>query len=254
MTKIRTLSAPWPCWSAIRLETGGTGNSNRPEPSVIDLHEVFEPTISAHHGRLVKLMGDGLLVEFHSVVDAVRCAADVQHIEVERNADRQPDRRLEFRMAINLGDVIVEGDDIQGDGVNIADRLQGLAEPGGICIAANVHEQAKNKLDFAFPSMLRWHSKRSRTFLSRNGARGWPTNTTPIGNVSLTDCAAPASQNSILSRRFVHLGAAASVLLVPISLPEVEPGLQRIGPYDRAVVGEVDEFIGIGVVDGPIWP
>ena len=92
MTKIRTLSAPWPCWSAIRLETGGTGNSNRPEPSVIDLHEVFEPTISAHHGRLVKLMGDGLLVEFHSVVDAVRCAADVQHIEVERNADRQPDR------------------------------------------------------------------------------------------------------------------------------------------------------------------
>lgn len=90
--------------------------------------------------------------------------------------------------------------------------------------------------------------------MERNGARGWPTNTTPIGNVSLTDCAAPASQNSILSRCFAHLGAAASVLLVPISLPEVEPGLQRIGPYDRAVVGEVDEFIGIGVVDGPIWP
>jgi adenylate cyclase len=119
----------------------------------VELREVFEPKISAHHGRLVKVMGDGLLVEFHSVVDAVRCAAEVQSTEVARNAERQPDRRLEFRIAINLGDVIIEGDDIQGDGVNIADRLQGLAEPGGICIAASVHEQVKNKLDFVFEDL-----------------------------------------------------------------------------------------------------
>jgi len=118
-----------------------------------ELRDVFEPKISAHHGRLVKLMGDGLLVEFHSVVDAVRCSVEVQSIEGERNAGRQPDHRLEFRIAINLGDVIVEGDDIQGDGVNIADRLQGLAEPGGICIAASVYEQVKNKLDFVFEDL-----------------------------------------------------------------------------------------------------
>lgn len=118
-----------------------------------ELRDVFEPKISEHHGRLVKLMGDGLLVEFHSVVDAVRCAADVQAVEAERNAKRMPERRLEFRVGINLGDVIVEDDDIQGDGVNIADRLQGLAEPGGICVAASVHEQVTNKLDFIFEDL-----------------------------------------------------------------------------------------------------
>ena len=95
-----------------------------------ELRDVFEPSIALHHGRLIKTMGDGLLVEFHSVVDAVRCAIEVQRIEAERNFGFHVDRRLAFRIGINLGDVIVEGDDIHGDGVNIAARLQGLAEPG----------------------------------------------------------------------------------------------------------------------------
>lgn len=114
------------------------------------LHEVFEPKITAHHGRLVKTMGDGLLVEFHSVVNALRCAIEIQTIEAARNADIPVNRRLKFRIGINLGDVIVEGDDIQGDGVNIAHRLQGLADEGGIALSAAAHEQVKNKLDIGF--------------------------------------------------------------------------------------------------------
>ena len=95
-------------------------------------------------------MGDGLLVEFHSVVDALRCAIEVQRAEAERNAELSADCQLQFRIGINLGDVIVEGDDIHGDGVNIADRLQQLADKGGIAISAAAYEQVKNKLDVAF--------------------------------------------------------------------------------------------------------
>ena len=94
--------------------------------------ELIDPKIAAHHGRMVKLMGDGALVEFASVVDAVECAAEIQRGMALRNADLPEDRRIEFRVGINLGDVIVEGDDIYGDGVNVAARLEALAEPGGI--------------------------------------------------------------------------------------------------------------------------
>jgi adenylate cyclase len=103
-----------------------------------DLHDIFEPKIAAHHGRLVKTMGDGLLVEFQSVVHALRCAIEVQGTKSETNAAIPTDRRLEFRIGINLGDVIVEGDDIHGDGVNIAARLEQLAEAGGICVSEAV--------------------------------------------------------------------------------------------------------------------
>ncbi|HEY7764002.1 MAG TPA: adenylate/guanylate cyclase domain-containing protein, partial [Aestuariivirgaceae bacterium] len=111
-----------------------------------DLHEIFGPKIAEHRGRLVKTMGDGLLIEFRSVVDALRCAIEVQRIKTERDAGPWADRRLAFRIGINLGDVIVEGDDIHGDGVNIADRLQGLAEPGGIAISGTVYDQVQSKL------------------------------------------------------------------------------------------------------------
>src|SRR5215510_1581693 len=111
-----------------------------------DLHEVFEPKFATHHGRLVKTMGDGLLVEFHSVVDALRCAIEVQRAKAERNSELGADHRIEFRIGINLGDVIVEGDDIHGDGVNIADRLQGLAEPSGIVISGTAYDHVKTKV------------------------------------------------------------------------------------------------------------
>ena len=115
-----------------------------------DLHEVFEPAIAAHHGRLVKTMGDALLVEFHSVVDAVRCAVEAQRLKAERNAAAPPAARLLYRIGINLGDVIVEGDEIEGDGVSIADRLQELADPGGIAISGTAYDQFKTKAEVGY--------------------------------------------------------------------------------------------------------
>jgi adenylate cyclase len=114
-----------------------------------DLHEIFEPAIAAHHGRLVKTMGDALLVEFHSVVDAERCAVEIQRAKAERNAGVPGNKCLLYRIGINLGDVIVEGDDIHGDGVNIADRLQELADPGGITISGTAYDHVKTKVEAA---------------------------------------------------------------------------------------------------------
>ena len=112
--------------------------------------ELFEPEIEKRYGRIFKLMGDGLLAEFASVVDAVECAIVMQREMASRNQDLPDDRRIDVRIGINLGDVIVEGEDRHGEGVNIAARLQQLAEPGGICVARNVHDQVKNKLDLRF--------------------------------------------------------------------------------------------------------
>jgi len=115
--------------------------------------QVLEPLIAEHHGRVVKLMGDGLLLEFASVVDALTCALAWQTAVTERQTATDEDKRLQFRIGINLGDVIVEGDDIHGDGVNIAARLEGLAEPGGICISGKVYEEVRNKLPTAFEDL-----------------------------------------------------------------------------------------------------
>src|SRR5215469_10738880 len=115
--------------------------------------EVADLKIKEHRGRIVKTTGDGLLIEFASVVDAVRCAVEVQRAMAERNADVPADRRIELRMGINLGDIIRDGRDIYGDGVNIAARLEGLAEPGGICVSRVVRDQVRDKLDFSFADM-----------------------------------------------------------------------------------------------------
>jgi len=115
--------------------------------------ELLDPKIAEHHGRLVKTTGDGLLVEFASVVDAVRCAVEVQQAMPERNTGVAAEGRIELRIGINLGDVIVEGDDLFGDGVNIAARIEALAEPGGICVSRVVRDQVRDKLDFSFEDM-----------------------------------------------------------------------------------------------------
>src|SRR5215472_13357937 len=115
--------------------------------------DLGDPKIREHRGRIVKTTGDGLLVEFASVVDAVRCAVDVQREMALRNADIPAERRIEFRMGINLGDIIVEDGDIFGDGVNIAARLEALAEPGEICVSRVVRDQVRDKLDFSFADM-----------------------------------------------------------------------------------------------------
>jgi adenylate cyclase len=115
--------------------------------------ELMDPTIAAHNGRLVKTTGDGLLVEFSSVVDALRCATEVQAGMAKRNTAVSNDKRIEFRIGINMGDIVVEDGDIFGDGVNVAARLEGLAEPGGTCVSARVQEDAIGKLDLAFEDL-----------------------------------------------------------------------------------------------------
>ena len=112
--------------------------------------ELIDPCIASHQGRIVKLTGDGMLVEFSSVVSAVDCAVDVQREMRARNADVPVERRIEFRIGINLGDVIVDGDDIFGDGVNVASRIEGVAKPGGVSVSGNVRENVGNKLDLEF--------------------------------------------------------------------------------------------------------
>jgi adenylate cyclase len=117
------------------------------------LRELIEPKIGEHHGRIVKNTGDGFLAEFQSVVDAVRCAVEMQRGMAERNQETPPERRIEFRIGINLGDVIAEEHDIFGDGVNVAARLEALADPGGICVSRVVRDQVRDRLDFSFEDM-----------------------------------------------------------------------------------------------------
>jgi len=112
--------------------------------------ELIDPKIAEHNGRIVKTTGDGLLVEFASVVDAMRCAVEVQRGMADRNSDVPTEKRIEFRVGINVGDIIIDDDDILGDGVNVAARLEGLAEPGGICVSGRVCEDVSGKLDISF--------------------------------------------------------------------------------------------------------
>src|SRR6202142_4571015 len=112
--------------------------------------DLIDPTIAVHHGRVVKRTGDGAIVEFRSVVDAVTCAIEVQYAMVERNAGVPEDRRIVFRIGIHLGDVVEESDgDLMGDGVNIAARLEGVAAPGAICLSEDAYRQVKGRLDLA---------------------------------------------------------------------------------------------------------
>src|ERR1700678_478145 len=113
--------------------------------------DLIDPTIAVHHGRVVKRPGDGSIVAFRSVVDAGRCAIEVQNAMVERNAGVPPERRIVFRIGIHLGDVVEESDgDLMGDGVNIAARLEGIAEPGGVCLSEDAWRQVRDKIKEAF--------------------------------------------------------------------------------------------------------
>ena len=117
------------------------------------LREWVDPKIAEHRGRIVKNTGDGFLAEFQSVVDAVRCAVEVQRGMADREPEVPEERRIRFRIGVNLGDVIVEEHDIFGDGVNVAARLEGLAEPGGICVSRVVRDQVRDRLDYTFEDL-----------------------------------------------------------------------------------------------------
>src|SRR6185436_17703784 len=150
--------------------------------------ELIDPKIAEYGGRIVKTTGDGLLLEFASVVDAVRCAVDIQRGMAERNADMPADRRIQFRVGINVGDIISDDNDIYGDGVNVAARLEALAEPGGIMVSRNVYDQVRDKLSFGFEDMGEQTVK--------NIAR-------PIGvhRISLAESAAPIGTKTPMSER-----------------------------------------------------
>jgi TolB-like protein/class 3 adenylate cyclase/cytochrome c-type biogenesis protein CcmH/NrfG len=150
MSQTRRLSAILAADVAGYSRLMGADEEGTHERLQVHLRELVNPKIGEHRGRIVKNTGDGLLAEFGSVVDAVRYAVQMQREMAERNADVPPDRRIEFRIGINLGDVIVEPHDIFGDGVNVAARLETLAEPGGICVSRVVRDQVRDKLDFAF--------------------------------------------------------------------------------------------------------
>ena len=127
------------------------------EGTIAALHslreDLIDPKLDEHNGRIVKLMGDGMLAEFPSVVEAVRAAVETQRAMADHNSGLPEEKRIELRVGINLGDVVIEGDDIYGDGVNIAARLEGLADPGGVCVSAAVYEQVRDHLELPFDDM-----------------------------------------------------------------------------------------------------
>ena len=148
--------------------------------------DLIDPTIAIHHGRVVKRTGDGSLVEFRSVIDAVRCAADVQCSMVERNTGLPPDSRIEFRIGIHLGDVVEESDgDLMGDGVNIAARLEGICEAGGICLSEDAYRQVRDKIKAEFVDLgeqsLKNIARPLRAYLVQSGDNATKTKATSPG-------------------------------------------------------------------------
>jgi adenylate cyclase len=162
--------------------------------------ELVNPKIEEHRGRIVKNTGDGLLAEFQSVVDAVCCAVEVQRGMTDREPEVPEERRIRFRIGINLGDVIVEAHDIFGDGVNVAGRLEGLAEPGGICVSRVVRDQVRDKLDYAFEDLGEQQVK--------NIAR-------PVRVYRVRDQAIPSEQPASVSRQPLQLPDKPSLAVLP---------------------------------------
>jgi adenylate cyclase len=163
--------------------------------------ELVDPKIDEHSGRIVKTTGDGMLVEFASVVDAVRCAAEVQRVMIDREAGLPEDRRIRFRIGINLGDVIVDSDDIFGDGVNVAARLEALAEPGGLCISRMVRDQIRDKLAYAFED---------------------------LGEQSVKNIARPVRVYALRPEAVADMPAPSVLSIPPISQPTVAPRLSIV--------------------------
>src|ERR1700731_3460666 len=168
--------------------------------------ELVHPKIAEHRGRIVKNTGDGFLAEFASVVDAVRCGVEVQRGMVERNAAIPPEKRINFRIGVNLGDVIVEEHDIFGDGVNVAARLEGLAEPGGICVSRVVRDQVRDKMDYVFKDMgeqqVKDIARPVRVYVLRLAAMAEASRTPLASPVSLS---AKAPRLSIVVLPFANL-------------------------------------------------
>jgi len=201
--------------------------------------ELVDPGIAEHKGRIVKTTGDGLLVEFASVVDAVRCTATVQRAMAERNAGVPAEKRIEFRIGIHQGDIVVEDGDIFGDGVNVAARLEALAESGGICVSARVQEDAAGRLDLAFEDLgeqtLKNIARKVRVYRLGPRASGPPAPTLP----------SPASGEGL--RR----GAAGTAAIQPIAPPLALPDKPSIAvlPFQNMSGDPEQEYFADGMVE-----
>jgi adenylate cyclase len=169
--------------------------------------QLVDPKISEHRGRIVKTTGDGALVEFPSIVDAARCAVEIQRAMVDRNTDVPENKRIAFRIGVNLGDVIIDSDDIYGDGVNIAARLEALAEPGGICISRVVRDQIRDKLPYPFHDM----GEQSVKNIARP-VRAYAMGASVVASTPLVAAPAqPGSPRQSLRRALIAAGALAVV-------------------------------------------
>jgi adenylate cyclase len=167
--------------------------------------ELIDPKIAEHRGRIVKTTGDGLLAEFASVVDAVRCSVEIQGEMAERNGEMPSDRRIEFRVGINVGDIIIDENDIFGDGVNVAARLEALAEPGGVCVSRMARDQVRDKLALSFEDMGEQPVKN----IARPVRAYWVVTDAAV---RVAAAAAPGRRRRI-RRRVIAAGTAAMVLL-----------------------------------------
>ena len=190
--------------------------------------ELGDPKVKEHRGRIVKTTGDGLLVEFASVVDAVRCAVETQREMAERNAGIPPSRRIEFRMGINLGDIMIDELDIYGDGVNVAARLEALAEPGGICVSRAVRDQVRDKLSFSFEDLGELQVK--------NIARPVHADRIVLDVNSLLS-GSPAIAGPVPAPRAISIAQRPSVAVLPFANLSNDPG------QDYFVDGMVEEII-----------
>jgi adenylate cyclase len=201
--------------------------------------DLLKPEISEHHGRIIKDTGDGVLLEFASVVDAVRCAVEIQREMIDRNADFPEDRRIVFRFGINLGDVIVEPGDIHGDGVNVAARLEGLAEPGGVCISGTAHDHVRDRLPYVFTEKgeqtVKNISRPVRVYsLGANAIAALPASPPSVDN--------EPSSGRHWNRRWLAVAGMAAVLVVAVGLwlgfkAAKEPSLTGLAPrYSMAVL------------------
>jgi class 3 adenylate cyclase len=181
--------------------------------------DLIDPTIAVHHGRIVKRTGDGSIIEFRSVVDAVRCAIEVQNAMVERNSGVAPDKCIEFRIGIHLGDVVEESDgDLMGDGVNIAARLEGVCQPGRVCLSEDAYRQVKGRLDLAVadlgPTQLKNIAEPIRVYSLQVGVRAWAR---PATETELTTRGKPPEPKKRSVPALLAAGIAALLILTAAS-------------------------------------
>jgi class 3 adenylate cyclase len=203
--------------------------------------DLIDPAIAAHHGRIVKRTGDGIIIEFRSVVDAVRCAIEVQNGLVERNAGVPPEKRIEFRVGVHLGDVVEESDgDLMGDGVNIAARLEGITKPGAICLSEDAYRQVKGRLDLAIsdlgPTQLKNIAEPIRVYALQVGVPTQAKAATPSAPTQPSVASGPR-RRSVLACRLSQSPSCCSPLAPPpgilLSPTDPRPSHRRCPPSRR---------------------